>query len=156
MERFQSLDAIASDLAGLGNFNEAIKIRERTLAEYKKILEDNDAATIQMMTNLAENYVATKRYADAIKLCDETLVLQKFPLYNIDGQIISDFPSVMKLFEIKTRAQSLSGDDTTAYENYKNLIRVYEGKRFAITNFIFYLSSSEIKTRWFAQILSNS
>ena len=149
MERFQSLDAIASDLAGLGNFNEAIKIRERTLAEYKKILEDSDAATNQMMTNLAENYLATKRYDDAVKLCDETFALQKVPWY-YDSHI-SFYPCVTELIRIKAQARKLSGDDTMSNVNYGNLIGAYEFKRMYLNERDAY--DDESKSRWFAEIL---
>ena len=151
LERMQSLDSIAGDHSAEGKFGEAIKIRERTLAEYKKILEDSDAATVQMMTNLAKDYVAAKRYADAIKLCDATLALQKVPAYT--NNHISYFPSVTELFRSKATAQKLSGDNKNAYENYKNLILVYEAIRAAESRLNPYLSTEENKSKWFADIV---
>lgn len=145
LERMESLDAIADDYAAGGDLAGAIKIRERTLSEYKEILEDSDAATLRVMTNLAGDYVAAKRYADAVKLCDETLALEKVPVYI--GDEISFYNSIGALVRIKATAQKLLGDDAAAYVNYKKLIQFYETQRLVSVQSS---SSPAGKTKWFA------
>ena len=154
LERLQSLDALATDKANIGDLAEAIKIREDALAEYKKILEDTDTATVQMMTNLAESYVAAERYAVAINLCDETLAMQKVPIYKDDH--LNFFPAVTEPIRIKADAQRLSGDYAAAYMNYKNLIQVFESKRLigkTVNNIYAFSATAENKSKWFANFV---
>ena len=152
MERFQSLDSIASDYTSAGNFTNAIKLREKTLAEYKNILEDSDALTNQMMTNLAENYLATGRYNDAVELCDEAFSLQKVSLYDENNKI-NFYPCVTDLLKINAQAIKLSGDNTKADVYYRNLITAYEFKRAYLNSLDNY--DDESKTKWFSEIISD-
>ena len=49
LERLQSLDAIASDNAALGNVVEAVRIRRQALRDARNFLEDSDAVTCRTL-----------------------------------------------------------------------------------------------------------
>ena len=147
LERLQSLDAIADDHAVAGNFKEAVKIRERALEEYEKIL-GCDAVVTQVLTHLAEDYMAEGNYDVAATICDKAINMQRVPVYVGDG--VFEFNSVTNLVRIKATAQKLSGNDLNAYDNFKKLIKTYEGQRASMVKVE---SSDESKSKWFASLI---
>jgi serine/threonine protein kinase/tetratricopeptide (TPR) repeat protein len=68
---------LASVYADLGKYDEALELREDTLARQKTTLGPDHADTLKSMRNLANSYADASRREDAIKLEEETLALAK-------------------------------------------------------------------------------
>ena len=64
---------LASSYAILGRVDEALRLREETLALRRKKLGPDDPDTLASMNNLALSYGDAGRHADALKLREETL-----------------------------------------------------------------------------------
>jgi serine/threonine protein kinase len=69
-----NLGNIFSDL---DRHNDALKIREETLAIQQRVLPSDHPDTLTSMNNLALSYARLNRHADALKLYEDTLAIQK-------------------------------------------------------------------------------
>ena len=76
----QSMNNLAISYADAGQNEQALKLREETLALLKAKLGPDHPDTLRSMNNLASSYVAAGQYERALKLREETLALQKAKL----------------------------------------------------------------------------
>ena len=126
IERFISLDAVASDYAMLGRVDKAIEIREKAIQEYKKILESDSPELWIMKTNLAENYLMTKEYSKTVASCDE--ILDKLSAF-FEEATYSGY--AVKPFRLEAKAQNFSGNLEKAVDFYGALWTFDELRRAA-------------------------
>jgi eukaryotic-like serine/threonine-protein kinase len=76
----QSVNNLANALSDLGNYEEALKLREDTLARRRATLGPDHVETLMSMRNLANSYADMHRYEEARKLEEETLPLVRAKL----------------------------------------------------------------------------
>jgi serine/threonine protein kinase/tetratricopeptide (TPR) repeat protein len=75
-----SMGNLANSYADLGQYADALKLREETLALQKAKLGPDHPDTLMSMHNLAHSYAALGRYTDALKLREDTLALRRAKL----------------------------------------------------------------------------
>jgi non-specific serine/threonine protein kinase/serine/threonine-protein kinase len=76
-ETLRSMNCLANCYYDLGQYADALKLKEETLALCKARLGLDHQYTLQCMNNLAVGYYGVGRYVDALKLREETLELSK-------------------------------------------------------------------------------
>jgi serine/threonine protein kinase len=73
----QSAAGLASSYGDLGQYTDALKLRQETLALCKSALGPDHPLMFRSMHNLANSYHDVGRHAEALQLDEETLALQK-------------------------------------------------------------------------------
>lgn len=68
---------LANSYAALNRHDEALKLREESLAARKRTLSHDHPDLLMSMNNLPDSHAITNRHADAVKLFEETLAAQR-------------------------------------------------------------------------------
>jgi eukaryotic-like serine/threonine-protein kinase len=79
-DTLRSMAHLANSYASQGRLEDALKLRQQTLARQRRRLGPFHPETLASMSNLASSYTALGRHAEALKLREETLALQKAKL----------------------------------------------------------------------------
>ncbi len=82
VDTLRSINNLANALSDLGSnfYEEALKLREETLARRRATLGPDHVETLMSMRNLANSYADVQRYKEACKLEEETLPLVRAKL----------------------------------------------------------------------------
>jgi tetratricopeptide (TPR) repeat protein len=90
----ESVSRLANIYADLGNYREALKLREDTLARRQRTLGPEHRDTLRSMHSLANSYAEHGRNEEALKLDERTLEMQKATLGVDDPDTLASMSSL--------------------------------------------------------------
>jgi Tetratricopeptide repeat len=111
----QSMGNLALSYANAGRKDEALKLREKTLAIQRDKLGADHPDTLLSMSNLAKSYAGAGRYSDALELVKEAFALRK-------AKVGPDYPDTLRSMNNLANGYAAVGRHSDAITLYEEVL----------------------------------